>query len=214
MTLYSKVDGMESNWAADHLQTIRTLMERSAVYRRALAPIMLFAGVLGIAAAVAGVEWQLNRTRTFDELWLATAALAVMGVFAIARRQSINHREPFWSPPTRRVGQALLPALAAGMLLGLLFLFTDTILDLTLPLAFFWMLFYGCALHSAGFFMPRGVKLFGWIFIICPFIWIGIVSIRPEFIPNANWIMGFFFGALHLAYGIYLYLTEKGKNAA
>jgi hypothetical protein len=26
--------------------------------------------------------------------------------------------------------------------------------------------------------------------------------------------MGFFFGVLHLAYGAYLYLTEKGKNAA
>jgi len=26
--------------------------------------------------------------------------------------------------------------------------------------------------------------------------------------------MGFFFGALHLAYGGYLHLTEKGKNAA
>jgi hypothetical protein len=26
--------------------------------------------------------------------------------------------------------------------------------------------------------------------------------------------MGFFFGALHLAYGGYLYLSEKGKNAA
>ena len=31
---------------------------------------------------------------------------------------------------------------------------------------------------------------------------------------NGNWLMGFFFGALHLAYGAYLYLTEKGKNAA
>ena len=189
-------------------------MERSAVYRRALAPIMLFAGALGVIAAAVGIEWQLNRTRAFDELWLVTAATAVIGVFAIARGQAIHHREPFWSPPTRRVGQALLPALVAGMMLGLLFLFSDTMLNLTLPLAFFWMLFYGCALHSAGFFMPRGVRLFGWIFIISAFIWGALVSVRPAFIPDANWIMGFFFGALHLAYGGYLYLTEKGKNAA
>ena len=33
------------------------------------------------------------------------------------------------------------------------------------------------------------------------------MSIRTE-------LMGFFFGVLHLAYGAYLYLTEKGKNAA
>ena len=189
-------------------------MERSAVYRRALAPIMLFAGVLGMIAATVGIKWQMDRTRAFDGLWLATAAVAIVGAFAIARRQSIKHREPFWSPPTRRVGQALLPPLAAGMMLGLLFLFSDTLVDLTLPLTFFWMLFYGCALHSAGFFMPRGVKWFGWIFILCAFAWVVIVSIWPEFIPKANWIMGFFFGVLHLAYGVYLYLTEKGKNAA
>src|SRR6266540_1083328 len=38
---------MESNWAAENLRVIRTLMERSAVYRRALAPLMLLAGGTG-----------------------------------------------------------------------------------------------------------------------------------------------------------------------
>ena len=46
---------MESNWAAEHLQTIRTLMERSAIYRRALAPIMLFAGLTGLGNDGAGI---------------------------------------------------------------------------------------------------------------------------------------------------------------
>src|SRR5882724_11877448 len=32
-TLRGKVSGMNENWAAENLQTIRTLMERSAVYR-------------------------------------------------------------------------------------------------------------------------------------------------------------------------------------
>ena len=32
---------MESGWATDHLQVIRTLMERAALYRRALAPTRL-----------------------------------------------------------------------------------------------------------------------------------------------------------------------------
>jgi hypothetical protein len=35
-----------------------------------------------------------------------------------------------------------------------------------------------------------------------------------HFDVNPHWLMGFFFGVLHLAYGAYLYLTEKGKNAA
>ena len=35
---------MNTNWAEENLKAIRTLMERSAVYRRALGPIMLMAG--------------------------------------------------------------------------------------------------------------------------------------------------------------------------
>jgi hypothetical protein len=79
-----------------------------------------------------------------------------------------------------------------------------------------WMLFYGCALNSAGFFMTRGIKWFGWIFILSA---IGVVflvllansSLRPW---SGNLVMGLFFGVLHLAYGAYLYLTEKRKNTA
>jgi hypothetical protein len=31
---------------------------------------------------------------------------------------------------------------------------------------------------------------------------------------NAHWVMGFFFGVLHLAYGAYLFLTEKKNPVA
>ena len=43
---------MEPHSAAADLQVIRTLMERSALYRRALAPIMMLAGVMGLAGGV------------------------------------------------------------------------------------------------------------------------------------------------------------------
>jgi hypothetical protein len=35
-----------------------------------------------------------------------------------------------------------------------------------------------------------------------------------DFDVKPHELMGFFFGILHLTYGAYLYLTEKGKNAA
>ena len=204
---------MNPNWAEENLQTIRTLMERSAVYRRALAPIMLFAGTVGVATAATGLLFHLDSMRAFSALWLGTAAIVVAGAFLIGRRQAIKDREAFWSPPTRRIGQAVLPPLFAGMFLGFAFMFVG---DNTLMLTFIWLLFYGCAMHSAGFFMPRGMKWFGWMFI-------GFASAIPcilaIFVPptseiSSHWLMGFFFGALHLAYGAYLYLTEKGKNAA
>ena len=70
-------------------------------------------------------------------------------------------------------------------------------------------------LHAAGFFMPRGVKLFGLDFY-CLRVRLVACRCHHEFQSNlkAHWLMGFFFGVLHLAYGAYLYLTEKGKNAA
>jgi len=206
---------MEPKWAEENLQTIRTLMERSAVYRRALAPIMLFAGVLGVAGAMAGLLFHLDSVDAFGALWLGVAATVITGAFLIARRQALKDKENFWSPPTRRVGQALLPPLFAGMFFGLVFIFAS---GLTHPIGatFIWLLFYGCALHSAGFFMSRGIKLFAWIFIglSCAII-CALVFVFPKGMEtNAHWLMGFFFGVLHLAYGAYLYLTEKKNPVA
>jgi hypothetical protein len=203
---------MEIDWAADHLQTIRTLMERSALYRRALAPIMLFAGSVGVLTTLIGLLFHMDSTRDFCALWLGAAVMAIAGAFLIARRQALKDHEPFWSPPTRRVALALSPPLAAGMCLGLLVTVSGE--EMALLAAFIWILLYGCALHSAGFFMPRGIRLFGWLFITsscCLFYIFTLGWVKSE--PNAHCLMGFFFGVLHLAYGAYLYLSEKGKNA-
>jgi hypothetical protein len=213
---------MDSNWAGEQLQTIRTLMERSALYRRALAPIMLLAGILGVVAAALGLLFHLNSVRAFCGLWLGTAIVAVSGVFVIARRQALKEKETFWSPPTRRVAQALLPPLLAGMFLGAI---PSTISVLAKPpddvrflismlSSVVWILLYGCALHSAGFFMPRGIRLFGWLFIVSACILFYCQARMPFLTFDPHYLMGFFFGVLHLAYGAYLYLTERGKNEA
>ncbi|HEY1788734.1 MAG TPA: hypothetical protein VGJ73_11285 [Verrucomicrobiae bacterium] len=199
---------MNPNWAEENLQTIRTLMERSALYRRALAPIMLFAGIMGVLAAAAGLIFHWNSPGQFSGLWLGTAVVVVIGAFFIARKQALKDQEVLWSPPTRRVAQALAPPLTAGLILGLLVPWMG---DLS---PFVWALFYGCALHSAGFFMSRGVRWFGWIYIVLvPCIFIAILIIRPAPL-SPHWFMGFFFGVLHLIYGSYLFFTEKRKNAA
>lgn len=214
---------MNPNWAEENLQTIRTLMERSALYRRALAPLMLMAGALGVAATAAGRVFHLDTTRAFGLLWLTTAAIAVVGAFFIVRRQALKENEAFWSAPTRHVTQALLPPLTAGLCIGLILVASvaDARSGVNSTLALLWLLFYGCALHAAGFFMPRGIKIFGWICLV--FACIGGVLMATEvemtaslfyYSDNAHWLMGFFFGALHLAYGVYLYFTEKKTPAA
>jgi len=211
---------MEPNWAAEHLQVIRTLMERTAVYRRALAPIMALTGVIGIAAALGGLLARIDSPKGFAIYWLLVSLAAVLGALLLVRREALREREPFWSPPTRRVTQALLPALSAGFILSIILLLQGAPEDVgrgleirRLPIL--WIIFYGCALHAAGFFMPRGMKMFGWAFVFggCALA-LGITEeLRPVYI-YAHGIMGLFFGGFHLAYGSYLYLTEQRKNAA
>jgi hypothetical protein len=209
---------MESNWAANHLQVIRTLMERSAIYRRALAPVMIFNGVVGVAGAAAGWVLQIGTVRAFILYWAGIGVLAIAGSFLLVRRQALKESEPFWSPPTRRVTQATLPPLTAGLILGVFVWMNvgtapESMGNVLLWLPLSWVVLYGCAFHAAGFFMPRGMRLFGWSFIIggCALFAAGI----PDWIKRldyAHLLMGFFFGGLHLAYGIYLYFTEKRRN--
>lgn len=217
---------METNWAAEHLQIIRTLMERSALYRRALAPIMIFAGLIGIGAAVAGAVLGIKTQTEFTGYWMSVALAGVAGAFLLVRRQALKKNEPFWSPPARRVAQALLPPLTAGLLLGVLVFIVwsqpavvaapndmrDHAGDL-LWLPALWAVFYGCALHAAGFFTLRGLRLFGWLFIAAGNLILLFLFIPREFPElawqNSHYLMGFLFGFLQLAYGVYLYVTEK-----
>ncbi len=222
---------METNWAAENLQTIRTLMERSALYRRALAPVMTFAGASGIIAALFGVFLRIASEPRFISYWLGVAVVGLVGALVLVRRQALKSAEAFWSPPTRRVAMALLPCLTAGLLIGIWFLIICSQSPATDPptgmaedrgalivLAAIWAVLYGCALHAAGFFTSRGLRLLGWLFIAGGFgvLFWGIATHRQDqpdaTWQDAHWLMGGLFGLLQLAYGIYLYFTESRGN--
>jgi hypothetical protein len=209
---------MDSNRAAEHLQVIRTLMERSALYRRALAPITLQTGVIGLAGAGLGWFGGIDTARGFGALWMTVCLVALAAAFLLARRQALKAGEPFWSPPTRRVAEALLPALTAGLVAGLLVVASggsDPARIVWLPAI--WAVLYGLALHAAGFFMTRGIKLFGWLFVLCG---LGFCAYLVLFQPDTQWprlavahgAMGVLFGGCHVAYGCYLSFTEPRKN--
>lgn len=202
---------MEPNAAAEHLQVIRTLMERAALYRRTLAPIMLYLGAVGSLAGLGGMVLGIDTLSGFYAWWLAAAVLAIAGAYLIARRQAVRDGEPFWSPPTLRVTDAMAPPLAAG----LVFCLALPMFDAAPPRGLFVLanaLFYGCAVHGAGFFMPRGMKLFGWIVILLAAAGSASLAILEPHVAGshlAHAVMGSVFGPLHLAYGAYLYVTER-----
>jgi len=211
---------MQTNWAEENLQAIRTLMERSAVYRRALAPIMLFVGFVGVLASAMGFLCHFDSPDAIDSLWMDTAIFAFVGAVLISRRQAFKAKEPFLSPPAKRVVQAMLPSWLAGLIGATVFRLVavnDSQLFWWLPPI--WMVLYGLALYGAGFFTPRGIRLLGWCFFLSGLAALVILAIKSMSGPlppliYVHCLMGFFFGVLHLAYGAYLYLTEKGKNAA
>ena len=206
---------MEQHVAAEHLQVIRTLMERSAVYRRTLGPVMAYVGAVGSGAALGGIALGIEALPAFGVWWLVAALAAIAGAFAIARRQALEDGERFWSPPALRVTQALLPPLAGGLILSLA-------LVVFAPGNLRWLfvvgnaLFYGCAVHAAGFFMPRGMKLFAWLIIVLAgaVVFTRFVLASGAAAPVDHALMGGFFGCAHLAYGAYLFMTEPRKLAA
>jgi hypothetical protein len=209
---------MDSRQAAQNLEAIRTLMERAALYRRALAPVTLLTGMLGCLAGVIGWLADLSEPRSFGWYWMGVAAIGLVGAILLIRRQALRDREPFWSPPMRRVTRAFLPPVVAGGVAGLLAVWPAWREPLSMWwLPAIWMVTYGCALHAAGFFMNRGINWLGWVYlgIGCVFLWVlnersyasGMPSLR-----HAHWVMGAVFGGLHLAYGLYLHLTESRPN--
>lgn len=206
---------MENNWASENLQTIRTLMERSAIYRRALAPIMIVTGFIGLIAAAASFFVKIETNFVFTVFWIATSILAFFTALMLVRRQSLQDAEPFWSLPTQRVWAALLPNFFVGLAVSVLFIIPDLIpAGMSWILPPIWMLLYGCGLYAAGFFMQRSIKRFGWIFIICGLALLYLVlsdrSLRST--ASAHGLMGLFFGVVHLVFGIYLFFTERKKN--
>jgi len=208
---------MHPTWATEHLQVIRTLMERSAIYRRALAPVMLLLGILGIVAGVSGWWFSVSSSRAFGWYWIAVSTVGISGAYLMVRRQSLRDAEPFWSPPTRRVTLAALPAAFIGFIVSLLIL--QALPQGSVEVAWLppiWMALYGCAIHAAGFFMPRGMKLFGWLFILASCAVGGALALSwiPRSSISGHTVMGASFGGLHLLYGVYLYFTEDRKNEA
>ena len=196
-------------------------MERSAIYRRALAPNMLMLGIVGIAGGIAGYFLPLAGSRRFAIYWLSISIGSLAASYLNMRRQALRDHEQFWSPPTRRVTQALAPALVVGAVFGCATAISPWSILLVPPsllagepawqLPPVWMLLYGCAIHAAGFFMPRGFKIFGWAYIITgALVLLTLSSLQPgASLRLAHLLMAIVFGGSHLAYGAYLQITER-----
>jgi len=207
---------MEPKWAAENLQVIRTLMERSAIYRRALGPIMIVAGGIGLIASIVPCFSPIHSSEGFVLFWMSISIVVFFAALLLVRRQALKDAEVFWSPPTRRVTLALTPAFLTGMFVGILFAMPTFSTEKIWLLPSIWMICYGCGLHAAGFFMQRGIRLFGLVFVLAgsAVLVAGLGVPKMQSAEIGHYIMGIFFGLAHIAFGSYLYFSEKRKNAA
>tara|TARA_B100000676_G_C18032145_1_gene819402 strand:- start:938 stop:1564 length:627 start_codon:yes stop_codon:yes gene_type:complete len=208
---------MSSNWAEENLQVIRTLMERSVLYRRTMAPMTLIAGILGFLGAGIGHFQKLNDLPSFLRLWCIIAGIGLLVAARLIRTQAMKSEEPFWTPPAKRIFQAMLPAFIIGGGFTAPFVFPRA--GLNPPVMFFvvsWLVLYGFGLHSAGFFVAKGIKRLGWIFLFSGMLvtWNELTQFSVGSIPSPHILMGTTFGGFHFVSWIYLLFTEKKDETA
>jgi len=209
---------MSSDWAEENLQVIRTLMERAALYRRRLAPMMFVAAALGTLGGFGADLLKINTVRLFAGYWGVIAGVILLVSGYIVRGQALRSREPFWTPPTWRIFSAFVPVFVVGGALGLVHM-----IDAGKPLAgpghllvIAWCFLYGLGLHSAGFFVAKGVRRLGYLFIIAGLF---LTFLAAQHAPglmriDPNLLMGGVFGGLHLLSGVYLFYTEPRDVSA
>lgn len=215
---------MQSNWAEENLLVIRTLMERAGLYRRALAPVMLSVGVIGLVAGALGAWVNVSWIWGVGQYWVIVALIALATTSVLVRRQALKAKEPFWTMPAKKVCIALAPSFFLGGMLGAFDMhrgyWGSSLVEI-------WLGLYGCGLCAAGMYLSRGVRLLGWMFILAALMvaavqheW-GIIGVPPpggwtfngggvrhvELDPSLA--MGATFGGFHLIAGIYLCFTEK-----
>ena len=200
---------MSEEWAENHLRTIRTLMEKAAVYRRALGPIALLTGAFGVVGGVLGWGLKVDALGAFVIYWTLWAIVTLVAVFFAVRAQAMRDGEAIWSPPTRRVAVALAPPLTMGVGISVVTVFQSSeFASGHISVISLWIALFGVALTSAGFFMQRGIRFFGVVFLLVG-MGLGLADALVGLKWNPHLLMGLAFGGLHLVYGAYLRITER-----
>lgn len=199
--------------AADHLKTIRALMERATVYQALSAPAALMAGVLTLLVCGLLLRQEPPHRLSpvgFTWLWIGVLAVVTGYNFGLLYRSARRRGDQFASSGMRLALRAVSPPLSAGFVLALLAAtrsshYTDVVS--------FWILFYGLGLLAMGSFAPRSLLLLG-----MGFFGLGLLSFHPAVraIDGRQWqsavvYMAVTFGGLHVIYALCVFAAQRNR---
>ena len=202
--------------AADHLKTIRALMERATVYRAISAPTAFAGGFITLllcALLWSGDTSERPSPEGFVGIWIGVLIAVSAFNFWLLFRSAKTRGDAFASSGMWMALRSVAPPLTAGFVLGILSAVTRSggYADITA----FWILFYGLALLAMGSFAPRSLLVLGGAFFM-----LGLLAFMPEVRAlearsfQASLIyMAVSFGALHLLYAGYVFVSQKNRTS-
>jgi hypothetical protein len=178
--------------ADENLRFIRETMERSHLFTTVPGYGGALMGITAIGAAIIASQHQFGREWLL--IWMTEALLAfLIGIFAIWQKIKSSN-SPLVSTPARKFAMSFLPPAVCGAAITF-GLWQSGNHALMVPV---WLLCYGAAVACSGIFSVRTVPVMGWSFIVAGLIAFVIPS------SNADLMMGLTFGALHVAFGIFI----------
>lgn len=204
--------------ALEHLRVIRSLLERSQVYRAVSAPAALCGGLMALIASGYTIKTsQLDfsgriEPRQFLAMWLGILVLTVVLNLLLLYREARKRGQAFVSEGMRMAFRAFMPPMLVGGILSFcLIWFND---DVKLA-ALVWILCYGLGLLATAHFSPRSLVRLGWAFLIAGgalsllyFAKGGLGMFQNDEAP-ASLFLGLTFGVLHILYAAAVFIRRK-----
>lgn len=200
--------------AIEHLCVIRSLLEKSQVYRAVSAPAALCGGLLALAASYAALHAHKFSTHLFLVQWLVILGITSALNFFLLHREAICRSQPFFSEGMRMALRAFLPPMLVGGVLGICLIWFRADANLG---SLVWILCYALALLSTSHFSPRSLVRLGWAFLIVGIaLTVWYFARKTDGQANsatlASLFLGSTFGLLHVAYAVAVFVRKPATQ--
>jgi hypothetical protein len=202
--LFVEDQGMDARQAAQTLEVIRTLMERTCQYQLLTAKASLVAGSLAGAGALAFLWLDASNPWHFGLVWAVVFVGSLTATTVGTVRRGRANGERVWSRQARVVLLALAPSLVAALALTVFFFSRGDGWHLWLPGV--WMLCYAQGALATSAYAPAPIRWLGVAVLLLGGV---TLALGPAW---AVWAMGLVFGLGHLALGAVLLVQERRQT--